>query len=123
MGKSVGVCLIVAALCVMTLHAADSGQWWRTSLAVMAASNAADTLVSLQDSHNPRLHETGWLYSGRFDGRAVGIKSAVVGVQALGQWLIVRRHPRAAKWFAVLNFGESVGPLWSMGHNLELRGR
>ena len=111
---------VLLLLLAYQLSASDLSLW-QWSLASVASSNAADTISSIRLQGTPGLYESGWLYHGKFGGEAVGIKAAFVGGQALVQWLIVRKHPRAAKWFTVFNFSESVPPAVSAVSNWQKR--
>jgi hypothetical protein len=73
---------------------------WKWSVAVLATANAADAISSAgRYELNPVLG------MGPFGARAMGIKigisTATVGVQ----YLILRRHPEAARKAAIWNFG------------------
>ena len=110
---------IVAALlfALMPVFPADDGTLWKVSLAAMASANGADTVTSWRLRNRKDLRETGWLYGGKFGPQALGVKSGLVSGQTLAQWLIVRRHPRAAKWFAIFNFVQSVPGGVAAAHN------
>ena len=74
---------------------------WRVSAAVLGA-------VTIQDMQSSmgRPEANGFLRSndGRFAGRGIALKSAVVGAALGAQWLILRRNPNAAGYAAGVNF-------------------
>lgn len=93
---------------------------WKWSLAIMTAANTADTITSLQCNRDPTRcgYERGFLYPGtKF---SIGVKAAVAGGQVLAQWLIVRKRPRAAKWFVPGNAAQSGVEAWAVWHNARL---
>jgi hypothetical protein len=89
---------------------------WKWSLAAVAAGNAADVATSMgRHELNPVLG------AGTFGMRATGIKigisTATVGVQ----YLLVRRHPQAARKLAIVNFGMAAATGGVAAHNVSLR--
>lgn len=93
------------------LSAGDTTRWlYRSSVAALIGSNTADVVTSLQLQGRPGVQETGWMYGARFDGRAIGIKAALVGGQLLIQHVILRRHPRLRPVFTVSNFTQAAAP-------------
>ena len=104
------VALIFAATPVFP---SDQG-WWKASLVMMAATQAADTAISLKLQSMPRDQvgtESGWLYGGRFDSRAVVIKCGLTAGLTAIETLIVRHHHGVERWFAVGNFGMVAGTM------------
>lgn len=94
---------------------------WRWSLVAVAAGQAADLATSHRGSEsNPRLrNESGELAT----GRAIGIKSGITVGSALFQAWTLRRWPnsRAARVFAVVNFGIAGLHGGVAAHNLRVR--
>ena len=92
------LCVIAAALCFGKV-ACGQDRWYRASLIAVGASQAADTASSWGGHElNPVLG------TGRFGGRQVGIKSAVVGSGIAAQYVAVRQYPRHRKVATVVNF-------------------
>jgi hypothetical protein len=89
-------------------NASVSVKLWRASLVTMTAAHSADTVTSLQAERRPDIRESGWMYGAHFTGRDVAVKAGFVGVQGLVQWLLVRHWPKAARWIAALNGGQTV---------------
>jgi hypothetical protein len=121
---------IVVCACTMSvsLFAGDnepppftSTTGWKWSLAYMAGASAFDGWSSTR----PGLVEGNPLLgAGRpFSGRAVAFKAGLVGGTALGEWSVVRRHPKAAKIFSYVNFGIG-GSYVAVGiYNLRIAGK
>lgn len=108
-----------AVLLASTLTASDKA-WWKASLVTMTAANAADVVTSIQDNSRPNLRECNPLYGSHFTGRDVILKSGIVAGQALVQYLIVRKHPKAARYFAVLNAGQTGSIAYVAARNASL---
>ena len=75
--------------------------YWKVSVGALAGGSALDSASSWQQYEaNPLLRGA----DGRFGDRGLVIKSGVViGLVAI-QYIVVRRCPKAAKIFAVVNF-------------------
>jgi hypothetical protein len=93
---------------------------WKASLAIVAATNAADTATSLRCSSVPGVRETNSLYGDRFGARGVSIKAALVVGNVLVQTLAMRKHPGMAWLFTALNGAQSAAPAWAGVHNPEV---
>jgi hypothetical protein len=119
--KSITWLMAILLIGATPVFSADDGTWWKLSLAIMAAANTADTVTSLRANGQPGLHETSPLYGQRFTGRDVAVKVGLVGGQVIVQRFLVKRHPRLARWFTVLNLGQSAGPAWAAQHNEQLK--
>ncbi len=143
---SIALALTVSALFVPSLRAADSNsiitarpaqsslvqpvptyrdlsqdrsyKAWKISLVPMIAGFAADAASSrgLRET-NPVLAGP----DGRFGAKAslikVGIAGALIGVE----YLIIRKHPNAAKLFWKLNLGSAAVSGFTAAHNYSLR--
>ena len=105
---------------VTPAFAADNATLWRWSLVTMAGANVADAVTSLKCNSNPALHETNPVFGPRFTPRDAGLKAGFVGSQAVVQYVLVRKHPRMARWLTVINVGQSIVPVWAAQHNARL---
>ncbi len=110
--------LLIAAMVFASLPAVASDmKWWELSLAGLAAANTADTVTSLQAQSRVGCREENILYGPCFGARAVSIKAGYVGINIVIQAILVRHHPKLAKWFIVGNVGQSIAPTWCAFHN------
>jgi hypothetical protein len=105
--------LVLLMLSVGPACAADSA--WTWSLVALTAANTADAITTEQAIHRGA-HELNPVL-GNFGARGISIKAAVVGGQALAQWLVVRRHPRMSRPFAWGNTAQCALPAWAAWHN------
>src|SRR5579863_6633468 len=104
----------------------DSGAYrnwkkkWAISLAPLAGSQALDAASSygLREL-NPVLAQP----DGRFGMKAVGIKFGVVGGLIGVEYLLVRKYPRSAKFFTVINWTTAEATTGLAIHNYTLPGR
>jgi hypothetical protein len=99
------------------------GNWqkkWAISLAPLAGSQALDAASSygLREL-NPVLAQP----DGRFGMKAVGIKFGVVGGLIGVEYLLVRKYPRSAKFFTVINWTTAGATTGLAIHNYMLPGR
>jgi len=82
---------------------------WRASLAALAVGHALDIASSMP---SPNTYEGNRFMRGHDGdlsiGRAVAYKSAAMGAFAIGQYVLVRRYPKAARWLAAVNFGHGA---------------
>ena len=77
---------------------------WRISAGTLVAATAVDAASSWGGVElNPILAGA----DHRFSARGAAIKGSVAAATILIQWAILRHHPRAAKLFAIVNFGAS----------------
>ena len=98
---------------------------WYWSLATMAASNSLD-LISSQRAQRLNLgHETNGWYTdaaGRFQlGKAVGVKAGMTFGAAGIEYLLIRKHPKLAKYCSILNFTIAAPTGIAAGRNFALR--
>jgi hypothetical protein len=102
-------CLLCAVPAFAEVHSplvhpkpgARPSKLWRLSIGALAMGSAADAWSSHgRMEANPILSGP----SGRFAGRAIGIKVATVGIVVGAQWLAQRRHSGTARAAAVTNF-------------------
>jgi hypothetical protein len=90
---------------------------WVISLAPLFASEALDAASSYgRREQNPLLAGA----DGSFGMRAAGIKFGVVGALAGGEYLVVRKHPAAAKFFTVVNWVTAGATTGLAIHNFRL---
>ena len=108
---------IVIALFVAFPAFPSDRSWWKISLAAMATSNTADTVASMQAQGRVGCREENVLYGHCFGARAISLKVVYVGANVVVQSLLVKRHTKLAKWFALGNVSQSVAPAWSVWHN------
>ncbi len=96
--------LLLALACVAGAAEPNRGwtKHWAVSIGALAGANAADIQASRGGYEaNPLLRGP----NGRFaSGRAIAVKSGIIGGVVLVQWLLSRRHPERRKAFAVTNY-------------------
>ena len=74
---------------------------WRLSAALLACVTIADISSSAgRPEANPLLRSP----DGRFSGRGIALKGAIVGGALGTQWLLTRKNPKAAGYAAAANF-------------------
>jgi len=104
-------------------HGVTPGSWqkkWAISLAPLVASEALDSASSygLREL-NPVLAQP----DGRFGMKAVSIKFGVIGGLIGVEYLLVRKYPRSAKFFTVINWTAAGATTGLAIHNYTLPGR
>jgi hypothetical protein len=104
-------------------HENAHGNWqkrWAISLAPLVASEALDASSSygLREL-NPVLAQP----DGRFGMKAAGIKFGVIGGLVGVEYLLVRKFPRSAKFFTVINWTTAGATTGLAIHNYTLPGR
>jgi hypothetical protein len=105
------------------VHGGAQGSWqkkWAISLAPLVASEALDAASSygLREL-NPVLAQP----DGRFGMKAAGIKFGVIGGLVGVEYLLVRKYPRSAKFFTVINWTTAGATTGLAIHNYTLPGR
>lgn len=115
--------LLLLASCLSAQEATPKAWYW--SLATMAAANSLD-LISSQRAQRLNLgHETNGWYTdaaGRFElGKAAGVKASLTVGPAIGEYLLIRKHPKLAKYCALLNFTIAAPAGIAAGRNFALR--
>ena len=97
---------------------------WRASAITLAGGNAFDFASSVALNGVSGVHETNGLYStpdGHFaTGQGLGIKIGLTAAFLVPEYFLIRRFPKLAKPFAVLNFGVGGAGIWAGAHNLSL---
>jgi len=104
-------------------HQNTHGNWhkkWAISLAPLVASEALDAASSygLREL-NPVLAQP----DGRFGMKAAGVKFGVIGGLIGVEYLLVRKCPRSAKFFTVINWTTAGATTGLAIHNYTLPGR
>jgi hypothetical protein len=104
-------------------HENVHGSWqkkWAISLAPLVASQALDSASSygLREL-NPVLAQP----DGRFGMKAAGIKFGAIGGLIGVEYLLVRKYPRSAKFFTVINWTTAGATTGLAIHNYTLPGR
>ena len=90
--------LLLAAAC---LCQAAPRRSWLASIGALLVTNAADAHSSWgAPERNPVLRSA----DGRFRHRAIGIKIGIVSGLVIGQALLIRKRPDAARPCAAINF-------------------
>ena len=91
---------------------------WKISLAPLLASQTLDAASSygLREL-NPALANG----NGQFGMRSASIKFAAVGALIGVEYMVIRRHPRAANAFAKLNWATGVVTTGFAAHNFAIR--
>ena len=91
---------------------------WKFSLAPLLASQALDSASSygLREL-NPALAGS----DGRFGMKAAGLKFGVAGAIVGLEYLIVKKHPRAARVISKLNWSGAVVTTGFAAHNFAIR--
>jgi hypothetical protein len=81
-------------------HASKRSNFWKASLAMLAASSAADAASSWgRLEANPLLRSS----NGRFGWHGIALKAAIFGGVAGAQYLLLKKNPGAEKWGAATN--------------------
>lgn len=119
--------IAIAALTVASLRAEDPGasKLWLGSVGAMAGANIADITTSRSLQNSGLGHETNGLLTdsyGRFSTpTAIALKGGMIGVIALVELPILRRHPKSARVFSVLNFAFAGVTVSAAVHNWRLK--
>lgn len=94
--------LLTAGLAAHPLSAeTKKRKLWKASVAILISASAADAMSSWnRPEANGLLRGPG----GRFSGRGLALKSALVAGTILGQHLMLRKNPAAEKTAAWTNF-------------------
>jgi hypothetical protein len=104
-------------------HESAPGNWrkrWAISLAPLLASESLDAASSygLREM-NPLLAQP----DGRFGMKAAGVKFGVIGGLIGVEYLLVKKFPRSAKFFTVINWTTAGATTGLAIHNYSLAGR
>jgi len=99
--------IILVLLFSAVFPSASSAGIWELSVAASVAANTADVHSAWGHfQSNPIFRRS----NGRFDKRrGIVLKAAFVGGFTLTQWLLLRKHPKLRKPFAVINFVAAGG--------------
>jgi len=98
--RAIGLLLLFTAMLSAENGERGRKRLWKWSVAVLAAANTSDAISSFgRYELNPVLGMGP--FGARATGMKIGISAATVGVQ----YLILRRHPEAARKAAIWNFG------------------
>jgi len=90
---------------------------WAISLAPLVASQSLDAASSYgMRELNPLLASP----NGGFGMKATGVKFGVIGVLAGTEYLLVRKYPRSAKFFAIVNWTTAGATTGLAVHNYRL---
>jgi hypothetical protein len=119
--------LLLASAC-LAAGGEEQGPWRKhhnVSLAVNALAAGADMWTTNRLTRTGRYVEANplvlGLQDGHFGARAVAVNGSIVAASALVQKLVARRHPGAAKWFAVLNYANAGVHAGAAVRNLRMR--
>jgi hypothetical protein len=78
---------------------------WKLSIAALIAANVADVVSSRNKYEgNAVLQSSNGTFS---TGKAIGVKAAMAGLPILGEYFVLRHHPRLGKLFTFVNYGEA----------------
>lgn len=95
--------------------APEHRSWLYSTAALLLASQVADTVTTVQDSHNPALYEANPLGV----RGALAFKWSTTSVLLAGEYLF-RGHPRERRWFSLVNVGLSLEFGWAAAHNVAI---
>ena len=91
---------------------------WKMSLAPVFASQALDVASSYgMRELNPMLASPDGSFGAKGAGIKIGSSAAIVGIE----YLIARRHPRAARFFTKINWSVSIVTTGFGAHNFAIR--
>lgn len=91
---------------------------WKWSLAPLAASQALDATSSYgMRELNPALASA----DGRFGAKAVALKLSVTGALVGVEYLVVKIHPGAARFFTSINWSGAALTTGFAAHNFSIR--
>jgi len=94
--------------------------YWKMSLAPLVASEALDAASSYgMRELNPVLAGP----DGRFGAKATAIKFGAIGGLMGAEYLVVRKYPRSAKVFTIVNWAAAGATASLAVHNYRLQGR
>lgn len=79
--------------------------YWKLSLAPMVAAQSLDIASSWGRIENNPLLAGG---NGRFGMQGAGIKIGIVGAAVVAEYLILKRHPKMARFFSRLNYANAI---------------
>jgi hypothetical protein len=110
--------MIAATVLLAATLSADPNALWRSSVAALAAANAADTVTTYQ-AVGRGYRELNPLAGS--PGGSVALKAGLLGAVVLTECLILRAHPKAAGKLALINFGAAGIPAAAAIHNARLK--
>lgn len=91
---------------------------WKISAAILGAVTIADTHSSMGRSElNPILRSS----NGRFAGRGISLKAAIVGGGLTAQYFMLKKHPEASGWAAGANLAAAAATGTVAAHNYRIR--
>lgn len=92
---------------------------WIVSLAPLAVSQSLDTVSSYgRRELNPLLASP----NGGFGMKAAGIKFGVTGALAGAEYFLIKKYPRSAKFFTIVNWTAAGATSALAVHNFQLPG-
>jgi hypothetical protein len=112
--------LLIVSLFSLQAQAQEKrhGKLWAVSAAILGAVTIADVQSSVgRYEANPFLRSS----DGRFSTRGVALKGLVVGAAMGGQWLLIRKSPKAAPYAAGINFAAAALTGAAVVHNHMLK--
>ena len=93
---------------------------WTISAAVLGAITIADVHSSLGRTElNPMLRSS----DGRFAGRGISLKAAIVGGAVTAQYFMLKKNPQAAGWAAGANFAAAAATGAVVVRNHQIRSK
>lgn len=113
--------ILSIALCAASsagLAQSPLGKLWRISTVAVAAASAADVHSSWGRTELNPLLRSG---NGAFGARALALKSGVVAAGLVSQWILLRRHPKAATRAAYGNLAVAGVLAGLAAHNYRLK--
>ena len=97
--------------------AVSASRSWRWSLAPLLAAHSLDAASSWgRREQNFLLADS----TGRFEMKAAGIKFGFVGAAILAEYLLVKHHPKLAKFIVLANRGNAVVTTGLAVHNFAM---
>lgn len=90
---------------------------WVYSAAFLVSAQAVDAI----SSRGPGFETNPILGRGTFGARQEAIKGGLTGALLATEWIVIRKHPRSAKYFAWANYVNGGITLSAAGHNFSLR--
>jgi hypothetical protein len=101
---------------------ASSRGLWKWSLVAYGSANALDVWSSLEPHYGREMNSLLSNSNGGFNaGKAVAVKGGVFAATGITEYLLIRRYPRLAKVFSILNFGWSAAETGVAAHNFTLQ--
>jgi hypothetical protein len=119
--------LTMLALSLSLPALAQDANWklWGASVAAYGAGTAADAWSTHQVVDVDRTAiELNPLIVGitgsehRFGAPGFAIKGAIFAMAIIPQYFVVRKYPRSAKWFSIVNFGGAALCTGTAAHNM-----